>query len=45
MRSVFNAPQPDLFIQEAVDVVHNHYGFSCTAEDLYSERDQNFYIM
>ena len=45
MRSVFNAPQPDFSLQEAADMVHSHYGIRCTAEDLYSERDQNFYIM
>ena len=44
MRSVFNVPQPDFSLQEAVAMVHSHYGFSCTAEDLYSERDQNFHI-
>ena len=45
MRSVFNAPQPDFSLQEAADMVHSQYGIRCTAEDLYSERDQNFYIM
>ncbi|SVD04186.1 uncharacterized protein METZ01_LOCUS357040, partial [marine metagenome] len=45
MRSVFNAPQPDFSIKEAADMAHSHYRFSCTAEDLYSERDQNFHIM
>ena len=45
MRSVFNAPQPDFSIKEAAEIVHSHYRFSCTAEDLYSERDQNFHIM
>ncbi len=45
MRSVFNTPQPDLSLQEAVAIIHRHYGIRCTAEDLYSERDQNFHIM
>ena len=44
MRSVFNVPQPDFSLQEAVDMVHRHYGICCTAEHLYSERDQNFHI-
>ena len=37
-------PQPDFSLLDATDIVQGHYGFSCTAEDLYSERDQNFYI-
>ena len=45
MRSVFNAPQPDFSNKEAADMVHSHYRFFCTAENLYSERDQNFYII
>ena len=45
MRSLFNAPQPDFSNKEAADMVHSHYRFFCTAEDLYSERDQNFHIM
>ena len=45
MRSVFNVPQPDFSLQEAVDMVYRHYGICCTAEHLYSERDQNFHIV
>jgi len=44
MCSVFNIPQPDFSLLDATDMVRGHYGFSCTAKDLYSERDQNFYI-
>ncbi|MBH09607.1 MAG: hypothetical protein CMG74_04485 [Candidatus Marinimicrobia bacterium] len=45
MRSVFNVAQPNFSIAEASDLVYSHYGIRCLADELYSERDQNFYIV
>ncbi|MEC9307736.1 MAG: phosphotransferase [Candidatus Neomarinimicrobiota bacterium] len=45
MYSVFNEPPPKISKQKAVAFIQQHYGIRCTAEDLYSERDQNFYII
>ena len=45
MYSVFNEPPPKISNQKAVAFIQQHYGIRCTAEDLYSERDQNFYII
>tara|TARA_Y100000590_G_scaffold465834_1_gene639302 strand:+ start:2331 stop:3329 length:999 start_codon:yes stop_codon:yes gene_type:complete len=37
-------PSPDFSLLDATEIVQGYYGFPCTAEDLYSERDRNFYI-
>ena len=37
-------PPPDFSLLDATEMVQGHYGFPCTAEDLFSERDRNFYI-
>ena len=44
MRSVFNTHQPNIPKQKAVAIIQQYYGIRCTAEALYSERDQNFHI-
>tara|TARA_B100001250_G_scaffold204379_1_gene175366 strand:+ start:830 stop:1849 length:1020 start_codon:yes stop_codon:yes gene_type:complete len=44
MESVFTAAQPSFLVEQAEFVIYNYYGFKCFAEDIYSDRDQNFYI-
>ena len=45
MFSVFNEPPPNISKNKAADLINDYYGISCMAKDLYSERDQNFYII
>ena len=44
MESVFTVAQPTFLDGEVEAVIFKYYGFKCFAKDLYSDRDQNFYI-
>ena len=44
MESVFTAAQPSFFVDRAESIIFKYYGFKCSAKNLYSDRDQNFYI-
>ena len=45
MESVFTANQPSFFVNQVESIIFNHYGFKCVAKEIYSDRDQNFYIL
>lgn len=44
MESVFNFPQPSFLEDQIESIVYKNYGFKCRAKNIYSDRDQNFYI-
>ncbi len=44
MESVFTVAQPCFLANQVESVIYKYYGFKCFAEDIYSDRDQNFYI-
>ncbi|MBL51768.1 MAG: hypothetical protein CMG57_07415 [Candidatus Marinimicrobia bacterium] len=44
MSSVFSTPPPDFSEKEISEFILNHFGLSSDAENLYSDRDQNFFI-
>ena len=44
MESVFTVAQPSFLVDQVESVIFKYYGLKCCAKDLYSDRDQNFYI-
>ena len=44
MESIFNAAQPSFDSNQVESIIYNYYGFKCFADEICSDRDQNFYI-